>query len=149
MAALPHSTSTSRNYQPFRLRPSEVVVEGLPGLLTTENNIKLEDRTTFRTEEVRLNKINLSLKMEEFPFIVPNSKLNKVHPMVKNIFQGLDIPKVPLAGRLVHFQKSWEKNDKGSKHTGYNKGLSDTIQVKSSSTQKLERDPIGQKIKMY
>ena len=33
------------------------------------------------------------------------------------------------------------KNDKGSKHTGYNKGLPD------SSTQKLERDPIEQKSK--
>ena len=39
------------------------------------------------------------------------------------------------------------KNDKGSKDTGYNKGLSDTIQVKSSSTQKLERDPIEQNSK--
>ena len=82
---------------------------GLPGLFTIENNIRLEDRTTFRTEEVRLNKSNLSLKMEEFPVIVPNSKLNKVHPMVNFFSPGIGYSKSPISRTTNAFFKSLGK----------------------------------------
>ena len=62
-------------------------------------------------------------------------------------FPGIGYSKSPISRTTSTFSKVLGKNDKGSKHTGYNKGLSDTIQVKSSSTQKLERDPIEQKSK--
>ena len=42
------------------------------------------------------------------PYIVPISDLKFVHPVVKQLFVGKDIPNVPLAGRLRHFLASWK-----------------------------------------
>ena len=38
-----------------------------------------------------------------YPELTPVEKLQKSHPLVKNVFLKLDIPKVPLAGRFNHF----------------------------------------------
>ena len=36
----------------------------------------------------------------EFPVLIPDSDLQNVHPFIKNLFQGINIPQFPLGGRL-------------------------------------------------
>ena len=44
-----------------------------------------------------------------YPELIPLENLQKAHPLVENLFLKVKIPKVPLAGRLKHFERMWEK----------------------------------------
>ena len=53
--------------------------------------------------------VNINKKREPFFNKVPDLMIRtqKVHPMIKNLFY-LNIPDIPLAGRLKYFQKNWK-----------------------------------------
>jgi len=42
------------------------------------------------------------------PKLVPDQNLRHIHPVVKKMFQNLEIPQVPLAARLRYFSQAWE-----------------------------------------
>ena len=44
-----------------------------------------------------------------YPELIPLENLQKAHPLVENLFLKVKIPKVPVAGRLKHFDRMWEK----------------------------------------
>ena len=152
LAALPHSTSTSRNYQPFRLRPSSQFHRGGGGgpsrfvynrkqhQVGRQNNFQSRGGGKIEQEQPLPQNGGISCLSTKL-------KIEQSSSHGKKYFPGIGYSKSPISRKTSTFSKVLGKNDKGSKHTGYNKGLSETIQVKSSSTQKLERDPIEQKSK--
>ena len=46
------------------------------------------------------------LKNLEFSVLISDSDLQNVNPFIKNLFLGIKILQVPLAGRLKYFLKS-------------------------------------------
>ena len=59
----------------------------------------------------------------EFFVLIPNSDLQNVLPFIKNLFQGIKIPQVPLAGRLKYFLKSWKELTRDPNILGITQGL--------------------------
>ena len=55
-----------------------------------------------------------ALLERSYPELIPLENLQKAHPLVENLFLKVKIPKVPVAGRVKHFDRMWEKFDKGS-----------------------------------
>ena len=58
-----------------------------------------------------------------FPVLIPDSDLQNVNPFIKNLFQGIKLPQVPLAGRLKYFLKSWEKSTRDPNILGITQGF--------------------------
>ena len=72
----------------------------------------------------------------EFPVLIPDSDLQNVHPFIKNLFQGIKIPQVPLAGRLKYFLKSWEKLTRDLNMLGITQGFQIPFKRKPSQKSK-------------
>ena len=66
---------------------------------------------------------NPFLNSLEFPVLIPDSDLQNVHPLIKNLLQRIKIPQVPLAGRLKYFLKSWGKLTRDSSILGITQGF--------------------------
>ena len=76
---------------------TDVVVEGaeLPTDLFIE---KKGDRLNPKEKVIVM--ASPFLNSLEFPVLIPDSDLQNVHPFIKNLFQGINIPQFPLGGRL-------------------------------------------------
>ena len=59
----------------------------------------------------------------KFPVLIPDSDLENVYPFIKNLFKGIKIPQVPLAGRLKYFLKFWEKLTRDPNILGIRQGF--------------------------
>ena len=97
-------------------------------ITTMEGNAQSHSEETWRPEERTTHNNNISkdmemvgvlgnkpsLNMSLFPQIIPDYDLKYVHPWIKSLFCGRNIPRVPLAGRLKHFLNAWKilTNDK-------------------------------------
>ena len=42
------------------------------------------------------------------PHVIPTSKLENIHPVIRKLFSAKEVPKLPLVGRLKHFVKTWK-----------------------------------------
>ena len=47
--------------------------------------------------------------MNSVPEISLKWELENAHPLIKRLFSTNKVPKVPIAGRLKHFSKTWKK----------------------------------------
>ena len=73
----------------------------------------------------------------EVPLLIPDSDLQNVHPFIKNLFQGIKIPQVPLAGRLKCFLRSWEKLTRDPNIVGITQVFQVPFKRKPSKSQKV------------
>ena len=79
---------------------------------------------------------NPFLNSLEFPVLIPDSDLQNVHPLIKNLLQRIKIPQVPLAGRLKYFLKSWGKLTRDSSILGITQGFQIPFKRKPSHKSK-------------
>ena len=54
------------------------------------------------TDKLKVNKKETLLKMS-FSQVIPTSKLENVHPLIRKLFSAREVPKLSFAGRLKHF----------------------------------------------
>jgi len=86
------------------LHPQQAIINGqreVEGAIIANK----EEKVTIPVQNAPLLKNPVYLKLENM------EDLTHVHPVVKSLFMGLEIPHpVPLlAGRLKHFLPAWEK----------------------------------------
>ena len=43
-----------------------------------------------------------------FPHVIPTSELENIHPLIRKLFSGKEVAKLPLARRLKHFAETWK-----------------------------------------
>ena len=89
--------------------------------------------------------VNINKKREPFFNKVPDLMIRtqKVHPIIKNLFY-LNIPDIPLAGRLKYFQKNCKSTNTGSKDLVYCGRLRHTICQKAISVSNSCKSKIRQ-----
>ena len=114
-------------------KDAEVVVEGAE--LPTDLFIKKKGDRLNPKEKVSVI-TSPFLNSLEFPVLIPDSDLQNVHPFIKNLFQGIKIPQVPLAGRLKYFLKSWEKLTRDLNMLGITQGFQIPFKRKPSQKSK-------------
>ena len=61
-----------------------------------------------------LHKTSQKAIQQDFPNIILNVQIDKVHSWVKRLFKNSNIQENPLAGRLLHFVKNWQIVTKAS-----------------------------------
>ena len=81
----------------------------------TENSIMVA--TSFVNRHKQVNKVMVNVHSSSRTFFNMNSvpeislkwELENVLPSIKRLFSSNKDPNVPIAGRLKHFSKAWEK----------------------------------------
>ena len=58
-----------------------------------------------------------------FPVLILDSDLQNLHTFIKNLFQGIEAPQTPLAGRLKYFLKNRKKLTSDSNILGITQGF--------------------------
>ena len=116
---------------------ADVVVEGAE--LPTDLFIKKKGNRLNPKEKVIVI-ASPFLNRLEFPVLIPDSDLQNVHPFIKNLFLGIKILQVPLAGRLKYFLKSWEKLSRDPNLLGIAQGFQIAFKRKPSQKSKSPRE---------
>ena len=76
----------------------------------------------------------------EFPVLIPDSDLQNVQLYIKNIFNGMKIPQVPLAGKLKDFLKTWQKLTRDPNKLAITQGFQIPFKSKPSQKSKSLRE---------
>ena len=116
---------------------ADVVVEGAE--LPTDLFIKKKGNRLNPKEKVIVI-ASPFLNRLEFPVLIPDSDLQNVHPFIKNLFLGIKILQVLLAGRLKYFLKSWEKLSRDPNLLGIAQGFQIAFKRKPSQKSKSPRE---------
>ena len=104
----------SKAYQPFRASPSQEQQYQRSSGGGENNNSKFvyqrrrqQGSNQYKGQCEKTH--SFSKQFGNTSLLVPLSDLKNVHPVIKQLFQGVVIPNIPLAGRLKYFQNSWKK----------------------------------------
>ena len=120
----------------YIIKDTEVVVKG------AELPIVCLSKKGRQTQSQGKGQCDNKLFSQQFGISFANTRfrLQNVHPFIKNLFQGIKIPQVPLAGRLKSFLKSREKLTRDPNILGITQGFQIPFKRKPSQKSKSLRE---------